>query len=293
MRKLASLSLLTVIGLAFVACGPKPEEVPAIQTTTEEPKKEEPEKEAATKVETPAVSNPDDPVSALSEQEKADRAKIKIEILKPGKGDAAANGDKCFMEYTGTLVDGKVFDSNANGKREPFAFVLGAGNVIRGWDLGVLGMKPGEERRLTIPSPLGYGDQGAGADIPGGATLVFTIKLFDTLKPEDASIFDVLASTEGSGAGAKAGDKVKFHVEVKLLNGTQVFNSAADDKPIEVTLGDTSNGYSTGLMAALDGAKAGSKLEVRMPPLINVGTESQGAKEQLLKYTIKVISVGK
>ena len=83
------------------------------------------------------------------------------------------------MHYTGTLYrDGSKFDSSKDRNR-PFEFQLGAGRVIKGWDEGLLDMCIGEHRRLTIPSGKGYGDRGAGAKIPGGATLVFETELLD------------------------------------------------------------------------------------------------------------------
>ncbi|KAJ3270315.1 FK506-binding protein 2A [Terramyces sp. JEL0728] len=90
---------------------------------------------------------------------------------------AAQNGDKLKMHYTGKLFEGKQFDSSVG--RGPFEFVLGSGQVIKGWDQGLLGMCVGEKRKLTIPPSLGYGDRGAGGAIPGGATLVFDVELLE------------------------------------------------------------------------------------------------------------------
>jgi len=91
----------------------------------------------------------------------------------------AINGQQLTMHYTGTLEDGTKFDSSLD-RNEPFKFQIGVGQVIQGWEEGVLGMCVGEKRRLIVPPQLGYGDQGAGDIIPGGATLYFEIELLDT-----------------------------------------------------------------------------------------------------------------
>ena len=97
--------------------------------------------------------------------------------IQPEDCIAAKKGDKLTMEYTGKLFsDGKQFDSSIG--RAPFEFTLGVGQVIKGWDQGIMGMCIGEKRKLTIPSELGYGAAGAGADIPPNAALVFDIELF-------------------------------------------------------------------------------------------------------------------
>jgi FKBP-type peptidyl-prolyl cis-trans isomerase len=92
----------------------------------------------------------------------------------------ATNGDTLVMNYTGRLTDGTVFDSNVDprfGHVQPFSFVLGAGQVIKGWDEGLVGMKVGEKKTLTIPPEKGYGARGAGNAIPPNATLIFDVEL--------------------------------------------------------------------------------------------------------------------
>jgi len=101
---------------------------------------------------------------------------LKIEILEEGTGQEAKNDYTVSVHYTGTLEDGTKFDSSLD-RDEPFVFTLGAGQVIKGWDLGVLGMKIGEKRKLIIPSELGYGETGAGGVIPPNATLIFEVEL--------------------------------------------------------------------------------------------------------------------
>ena len=93
-----------------------------------------------------------------------------------GTGETAVAGRMVSVHYTGWLTDGRKFDSSKD-RNDPFAFPLGAGHVIRGWDEGVQGMQEGGKRKLTIPPQLGYGARGAGGVIPPNATLVFEVEL--------------------------------------------------------------------------------------------------------------------
>lgn len=102
--------------------------------------------------------------------------KLKIEDLKVGTGREVQSGDMITIHYKGTLIDGKEFDSSYK-RGQPFKVQIGVGQVIEGWDLGVVGMKVGGKRKLTIPPELGYGQRGAGNVIPPNATLVFEVEL--------------------------------------------------------------------------------------------------------------------
>lgn len=102
-------------------------------------------------------------------------SELKMEDLVQGTGEEAVAGRTVEVNYTGWLLDGKQFDSSKG--RGPFSFVLGGGQVIKGWDQGVAGMKVGGQRKLTIPPELGYGMRGYPGVIPAQATLVFEVEL--------------------------------------------------------------------------------------------------------------------
>jgi peptidylprolyl isomerase len=102
---------------------------------------------------------------------------LKYIELKPGNGAEVKRGDTAVVHYTGWLTNGKKFDSSLDRNR-PFEFKVGAGEVIKGWDEGVAGMKAGGKRKLIIPSKLGYGERGAGDGlIPPNAELIFEVEL--------------------------------------------------------------------------------------------------------------------
>jgi len=108
----------------------------------------------------------------------SDVTELKIEDMKVGDGDGAMTGNTVSVHYTGWLTNGTKFDSSLD-RGKPFSFQLGKGNVIKGWDKGVAGMKVGGKRKLTIPPDLGYGARGAGSTIPPNSTLVFEVELLE------------------------------------------------------------------------------------------------------------------
>jgi FKBP-type peptidyl-prolyl cis-trans isomerase len=106
----------------------------------------------------------------------SDNEELKIEDIAVGTGEAVKSGDHVVMHYTGWLEDGTKFDSSID-RDAPFETPIGVGYVIKGWDMGVVGMKVGGKRKLTIPHELGYGKYGVDPLIPGFATLIFEVEL--------------------------------------------------------------------------------------------------------------------
>lgn len=143
MRCTTSFLLAAAMVLAFSGCGKK-EELPAGPGVTVAEKKDE----------------------------------FKIEDVKVGDGAEAKENSAVKVHYTGTLKNGKKFDSSRD-RDAPFEFTIGLGQVIKGWEKGVVGMKVGGQRKLTIPYDLAYGEEGKPPDIPPRATLLFDIELLE------------------------------------------------------------------------------------------------------------------
>ncbi|MGZ3422029.1 MAG: FKBP-type peptidyl-prolyl cis-trans isomerase [Polyangiales bacterium] len=130
-----------------------------------------------------ANPEPAAPVSTVPSAAPAPPAEdeLKIEDVVVGKGAVVKKGSAVSVHYTGRLVTGEVFDSSVD-RGKPFSFIVGSGSVIRGWDEGLIGMKVGGKRKLTIPPHLGYGDGGQPPTIPGHATLIFDIELLHVVE---------------------------------------------------------------------------------------------------------------
>ena len=133
------------------------------------------------------ISNPTDaPASSPTGEQPASKPVrydngLVIQDVVVGNGKTAENGDTLSAHYVGALEDGTVFD-NSYDRGQPIQFVLGSGQLIQGWELGLVGMKERGKRRLVVPPELGYGAQGAGNTIPPNATLFFEIELVDVVE---------------------------------------------------------------------------------------------------------------
>lgn len=179
---------------------------------------------------------------------------IIIEELKIGDGYEVQPGGAVVAHYHGTLkADGKKFDSSFE-RGEPIAFPLSG--VIAGWQKGVPGMKVGGIRRLTIPSAMGYGERGAGADIPPNSDLVFVIQLVDALQIEDKTV----------GTGEEVGPRP--------ISVTAYTMTGADGKEIEKATKDAPfiwvPGEHQGVGMGLEGMKVGGKRTLKIPAQMNV-----------------------
>jgi FKBP-type peptidyl-prolyl cis-trans isomerase len=172
----ASLAPLAVLGL--VACS-KLTEPPKPEPVQESAKAEI--KLAGSASAAPAPTPTPTPTPTPAPPPPNPNAKVEMKDLVVGKGATAASGDTVRVHYVGKLTDGTEFDASRKRGDEGFEFPLGAGRVIKGWDQGVVGMKEGGKRKLTIPPELAYGERAMGK-IPANSTLVFEVEMLKVTK---------------------------------------------------------------------------------------------------------------
>lgn len=213
--------------------------------------------------------------------------KLEIKDNQVGKGLEAKAGDIITVDYTGKLTDGKQFDTSIGKK--PFQFILGAGQVIKGWDQGVVGMKPGGQRTLTIPSDLAYGDNGVADVIPPKATLVFDVSLIKIDRIEAKVI------TPGKGDQiVQGGDTCEFNYELQDKDGKKIVNGADRKETLTVIVG-RSNAIK-GLTAGVIGMKQGEKRHIVIPPEFGFGDKGAGdliKPNQTLYFDLELVKLMK
>jgi peptidylprolyl isomerase len=183
--RIGALVALLVLAVAAAGCGSSKEESAADQSAAkaaEEAKNQEPiaEPKAPTSAKvTPTAGEADiDEKPTVPKGTGAAPTALKAETLIAGNGAEIKNGQQATVQYVGVLFkNGKEFDTSWGKGKQPFQFTIGAGAVIPGWDQGVLGMKVGERRRLTIPADLAYGAQGSPPKIGPNEPLIFDIDL--------------------------------------------------------------------------------------------------------------------
>ena len=212
---------------------------------------------------------------------------LKYSITQSGSGEMPQKGDKVVVHYTGKLEDGKKFDSSLD-RGQPFSFELGAGRVIKGWDEGIALLNKGAKATLIIPSDLGYGASGAGADIPPNATLIFDVELVDFIPGIKIEAFDLTGKVklktdsglefilveEGTGKKAAPGYTVKVHY-TGYLEDNSIFDSSVKRKqPFEFTLGmgKVIKGWDEGVAMM----KEGDKVRLIIPANLAYGERGAG-----------------
>jgi peptidylprolyl isomerase len=180
-----ALVALLALALAAAGCGSSKDESAADQSAAkaeQEAKNQEPIPEPqapASATVTPTAGEADiDTKPTVPKGSGTPPTTLKAETLIAGSGAEIKNGQQATVQYVGVLFkNGKEFDTSWGKGKQPFTFTLGSGQVISGWDQGVLGMKVGERRRLTIPAELGYGAQGSPPKIGPNEALIFDIDL--------------------------------------------------------------------------------------------------------------------
>lgn len=207
---------------------------------------------------------------------------LKFRDLDTGAGPGAVAGDTLTVHYSGWLHDaakdsgrGRAFDSSRD-HGEPFDLRLGAGSVIPGWDQGLVGLRVGARRELVIPPDLAYGSQGAGADIPPNATLVFEV---ERLAPPPGIEITELAA--GSGDAVRVGQRVRVHYTGWLHDasapegkGTK-FDSSRDRGQaftFALGLGQVIRGWDDGVV----GMQPGQQRRLVIPPHLGYGARGAG-----------------
>ena len=211
-----------------------------------------------------------------------------------GKGQEAATGDMVFMKYTGKLKNGTTFDSNDKPGASPLGFVIGGEGIIKGWQLGIPGMKVGGKRKLEIPASLAYGAQSPpNSSIPPNSDLYFDVELLDLIKPGEENVYDKTDLVQGAGPSVAAGDTVTIHYEGKLVNGRRFDSTYERKKPETFTRGK--GDVIKGLEAGIIGMKPGGKRRLRIPPGIGYGSYGLGHVPQgsITIFEVELLKVKK
>jgi FKBP-type peptidyl-prolyl cis-trans isomerase len=209
---------------------------------------------------------------------------LQVTTVARGSGPAAKRGDLVTVTYRGTLTNGKEFDSSKG--KAPFVLELGAGQVIKGWDTGLVGARRGGKLRLRIPPALAYGDRAVGS-IPAGSTLLFEIDVLRVESKKGAPRVSITEKKRGTGPAVKNGDKVSIHYTGKFLNDVKFDSSRDRNEPFSFTVG--AKQVVPGFEQAVLGLRKGGTRTVIIP--FNLAYGERGAGGVIPPYTTLVFDV--
>jgi peptidylprolyl isomerase len=234
---------------------------------------------------------------------------LQIEEFAIGTGAEAKKGSEVDVHYSGWVKStGLKFDSSYD-RNKPLTIPIGVGSVIKGWDEGVVGMKVGGKRRLSIPAAIAYGDRGFGSKIPPGSDLIFVVELVDSRPPppppQPASAFkgtpvkqwktpegvEITVYKEGKGPALAAGQTASIHYTGTLDNGTQFDSSVARNKPFGFPLGQgrVIKGWDIGAK----GMKVGELRKLVIPAELAYGERERGKipANSRLTFTMELMGI--
>jgi peptidylprolyl isomerase len=289
--KSQNLLIIFLIAALLSACGgaaSSPEAAPAAEG--EQAVEEAAPQEATTEAAAPVQEAAPEQATASDEEMQTTSSGLEYVILEEGTGKMAETGDLVSVHYTGTLEDGTKFDSSYD-RGEPIQFVLGRGQVIKGWDEGIALLKEGSKAKLVIPPELGYGEGGAGNVIPPNSTLVFEVELVSAEPgppppPEAPATVEESSYTttesglkyfdleEGTGETPEAGQTVVVHYTGWLEDGQMFDSSLSRGQPFEfqVGVGQVIPGWDEGVSSM----KVGGKRQLVIPSELAYGESGAG-----------------
>jgi peptidylprolyl isomerase len=215
---------------------------------------------------------------------------LKKEDLKVGTGSAAEVGDQVWVRYTGKYLDGREFDSNAKDDKPLLSTRLGTNGVIKGWEEGILGMKEGGKRHLSVPFSMAYGPEG-GNGIPPFTDLYFDIELVRLMKAKQTTEIKVKIDRPGTGRPCKNGDTVTIEYTGKTMEGQDIDSSKKQGGPVSFKMGGNEL-LAAGLEDAIRGMKVGEKRTIEIPPGLGMPVGTAGVMQptiQVFEVTLKSI----
>jgi FKBP-type peptidyl-prolyl cis-trans isomerase len=258
---------IAVLAIVFAGCGPRDSKTPTSSTGT-----------AGTTV--GSTTGGAKPATGL--------AKLEIRDLKIGDGQTVETGDFVIVKYHGKFKDGSQFDQNSIGG---LPFVVGQGDVIEGWDKGVVGMKEGGVRSLGVPWKMAYGEMGRG-QIPPKTDLYFDVALMGLVKKGQENVIVPTEIRPGNGKPVGEGDLVTIHSELRMVDGSLAWNSKKRKKPATFRIGE-GKAYAH-IEEGVKGMKPGGVREIRVPPMAGFGAQPLGPTipaNMILVYKIELMDV--